>query len=198
MSSALLLSGGMDSVSLAYWKRPTFAYTVNYGQDSFGGELRAAKAVSDVLDIAHHVVTADCRALGTGDMVGKPSSPHAPIPEWWPFRNQLIVTLAAMVAIEHGVTELMVGSVKSDRVHADGKLNFYRKLDALVGMQEGQIRIRVPAISLTTVELVRLSKIPPEILAWAHSCHVSEFACGQCRGCIKHAKSMKMLGYADY
>jgi len=198
MSAGLLLSGGMDSVALAYWKRPAFAYTVNYGQASFEGELRASLAVSASLGITHHVVVADCSAIGSGDMAGKAKSAHAPVPEWWPYRNQLIVTLSAMRGIEDGVRELLVGSVKSDAVHADGKLDFYKKLDALVSMQEGNVRIRVPAISMTTVELVRMSRIPFETLAWAHSCHVAQFACGQCRGCVKHAESMKALGYGDY
>lgn len=198
MSTGLLLSGGMDSVALAYWKRPAFAYTINYGQSAFEGELRAAQAVSAALSLTHHVVIADCSALGSGDMAGKAKSTHAPVPEWWPYRNQLIVTLAAMRAIEDGVKELLVGTVRSDGVHADGKLDFYEKLDALVSMQEGNVRIHVPAISMSTVELVRTSGIPFEMLTWAHSCHVAQFACGQCRGCVKHAESMKALGYGDY
>jgi 7-cyano-7-deazaguanine synthase len=33
------------------------------------------------------------------------------------------------------------------------------------------------------------------VLAWAHSCHISDFACGQCRGCVKHYKTWEALGW---
>ncbi len=198
MSVGILLSGGMDSIALSYWKRPQHAYTVNYGQAPFEGELRAAEAVASALGMVHHIVAADCRALGSGDMAGRPKSAHAPVSEWWPFRNQLIVTLAAMRAIEDGVTELLVGSVGTDGTHADGTPGFYERLDSLVSQQEGGLRIRVPAITMSTVELVRQSGIGMDLLAWSHSCHVASFACGQCRGCVKHAECMSALGHERY
>ncbi len=36
--TAILLSGGMDSIALAYWKRPELAITINYGQKPFLAE----------------------------------------------------------------------------------------------------------------------------------------------------------------
>jgi 7-cyano-7-deazaguanine synthase len=66
MSAALLLSGGTDSVALAYWKRPTIAYTVDYGQLPAVGEIRAAAAVCDALGIRHRVLRVNCGELGSG------------------------------------------------------------------------------------------------------------------------------------
>ena len=114
MSVGLLLSGGMDSVALAYWKRPAFAYTVDYGQLAAEGEIRAAAAVCGELSIKHRIVRADCCQVGTGDLAGAASSPLAPVPEWWPFRNQLIITLAGARAIGDGITELIIGCIHTD------------------------------------------------------------------------------------
>src|SRR5438552_1313960 len=125
MITGLLLSGGMDSVALAYWKRPTHAYTVDYGQAAFQGEYRAAAAIAKALGIEHHSIHADCSSLGSGDMSGKVASKHAPVSEWWPYRNQLVVTLTAMRALDDGIEELMVGSVRSDSSHVDGTPEFY-------------------------------------------------------------------------
>lgn len=196
--TAILLSGGMDSVALAYLKKPAIAYTINYGQAAAVGEIRAATSVCEQLEIDHHVIDVDCSGLGSGDMAGRAQSRFAPVPEWWPYRNQLIVTLAAIKAIEHGVKELMVGSVRGDAQHKDGTREFYARLDAVMALQEGNIRISAPGLDMTTTELVRVSNIPQEILGWSHSCHTGEFACGVCRGCMKHAGCMKELGYADY
>jgi 7-cyano-7-deazaguanine synthase len=117
------------------------------------------------------------------------------VPEWWPFRNQLLVTLAGMRGVHLGVTELLVASVRTDGAHSDGTAAFYEQLDSLMRGQEGGIRVRAPAIGFTSVELVRRSGIPQELLAWSHSCHVASFSCGQCRGCAKHAEVMAELGY---
>ena len=106
----------------------------------------------------------------------------------WPYRNQFLVTVVAMRAYALGVEHLLVGTVKSDEFHADGRAEFYHQLDALVAMQEGKIRIETPASKMTSVDLVRAAGIPLSLLGWTHSCHLDEFACGQCRGCCKHAQ----------
>jgi 7-cyano-7-deazaguanine synthase len=123
-------------------------------------------------------VRADCSSLGSGDMAGTAASTHAAVSEWWPFRNQLLVTLAGMRAIALEVDELLLGSVASDGSHADGRPEFYRLADALMAMQEGKIRISAPAIAMTTAELVRISGAPRDLIAWAHSCHTGPLACG--------------------
>ena len=194
--NALLLSGGMDSVSLAYWKKPQFAITIDYGQIAAPGEIAAASQVSKELGIQHHVVSVDCSAVGSGDMAGSAPLELAPVPEWWPFRNQLLITLAGARALSLGVTELSMGSVASDGRHADARPDFFSQIDQLMAMQEGGLRVTAPAVEMTAVELVRASSIPRSLLAWSHSCHTGAYACGVCRGCVKHYNTMKEL-YGD-
>lgn len=197
MSEALLLSGGMDSVALAVLLKPAFGFTINYGQRPAAGELRAAKQVCSELGIEHVALEVNCSALGSGDMAGLPPSSVAPVPEWWPFRNQLLVTLGAMKAISLGVGKLIVGSVKGDGQHADGTAQFYHALDDLLRMQEGSIRVEAPALGMTTAELIRHASVPRSLLGWTHSCHREEFACGRCRGCYKHMSVLAELGIGD-
>src|ERR1044072_4270764 len=195
LKTAILLSGGMDSISLAYWKRPDIAFTVDYGQLSAAGEIPAARVVSRKLDIAHEVIAVNCRELGSGDLAGKPHLEAAPATEWWPFRNQLLLTLAGARAIALGVNRLIFGSVKTDSFHKDGSAEFFEKISDLFFLQEGNLLVSAPAIHLTTAALVRISGLPRSLLAWAHSCHVSQYACGYCGGCAKYYSVMKELGY---
>lgn len=197
MSQALLLSGGLDSVAIAAWKRPAHAITVDYGQLPAAGEIRASRKVCETLRIVHHVIEVNCRALGSGDLAGSRASSVAPVPEWWPYRNQMLVTFAAMKAIELGISELIVGSVRTDGEHVDGTAVFYEQLDRVVAMQEGSIRVVVPAIGMTSTALIRAAGVDRSLLAWCHSCHVSDFACGRCRGCRKHEGVLRELGYQD-
>src|SRR5262249_44466443 len=136
-NSAILLSGGIDSTALACWHRPAVAITIDYGQVSAAGEIRAAKQICRELDITHDIVSIDCRALGAGDLANAPIAKDAPASEWWPFRNQLLVTIAIMRAYALQLNSVLVGSVQSDSFHSDGRIEFYDKLDELVAMQEG-------------------------------------------------------------
>lgn len=198
MSTAILLSGGMDSTSIAYWKRPSTAMTIDYGQKPAAAEIRAAAAVCKDLKIEHQIIRVDLASLGSGDMAGTPALALAPVSEWWPFRNQMLITIAAMHGVAAGITTLMVGTLKADGAHADGTQAFLDAMDQVLKIQEGGIRLEAPAIALDGAELVRASKIPMEILGWAHSCHVANQACGVCRGCRKHYETMAELGLDPY
>lgn len=191
---AILLSGGMDSIALAYWKRPEIAITLDYGQRAAEAEIAAASRVASLLGIEHHILRVDCSSLGSGDLVGTEPIGDAPITEWWPYRNQMLVTLALMKAIQLSVCELMVGSVATDSQHLDGTAEFYEQLSRLVSMQEGGIKITAPAIHMTTVELIKESCISENILLYAHSCHTSNHPCGRCHGCAKYMYVKEQLG----
>lgn len=198
MKSAILLSGGMDSIAVAYWQKPDMAITIDYGQKPAAAEIRASAAAAEVLGLDHHIVHADLSALGSGDMAGLGALPVAPVREWWPFRNQMLITIAAMKGITAGVQRLLIGTLRTDEVHADGKIDFVEAMDNVLRRQEGEMRIEAPAIGLSALELIRTSRVPLDILAWAHSCHVGEYACGLCRGCRKHYETLVQLGVEPY
>lgn len=190
MTKAVLLSGGMDSTCIAFWHRPDFAITIDYGQRPAAGEIRAASSVCASLGIEHIVVAANIAELGSGDMAGKAPSIDAPASEWWPYRNQFLITVAAMKCHDLGVTELMVGALRTDGFHADSTPVFYSQVNHLLQIQEGDLRVTAPAVELSATELIATSGTPMEVLAWAHSCHISDIACGFCRGCQKHFETM--------
>lgn len=198
MNKGILLSGGVDSIALAYWRRPTFAFTINYGQKPFIAESRSSAAICSLLKIKHYIIEVDCSPLGSGDLLKNEPLPMAPSTEWWPFRNQLLITLASMKAISLNINEIMAGSVMSDGFHKDGTSTFYELIDSLTGFQEGGIRVTAPAIGMSSVELIVQSKIPPEILLYAHSCHTGNVPCGNCRGCFKYIDVMQKLKNAKW
>jgi len=195
MRTALLLSGGMDSSALAWWHRPDLAITIDYGQLAAQAELRASAVICRELGIEHTTIEIDCRSLGSGDMAGIQPDSRAPCSDWWPYRNQLLATFAGMRAIALGMDRLLIGTVANDGSHADGRSQFVGLLDSLMAFQEGGLRISAPAIELSTSELIRISGIPASSLAWAHSCHKANVACGQCRGCNKYFEVFHELGY---
>jgi 7-cyano-7-deazaguanine synthase len=171
---------------------------VDYGQLPAEAEEAAGRAVCETVGISFEVVRADCSSIGSGDMAGKIALEAAPVSEWWPFRNQLILTIAGSIALKLGLTELIIGALRTDDAHADGRPEFVDAISNLMRIQEGGLTVSAPAINMSAPELVQTSGIPKAVLAWAHSCHTSNFACGQCRGCIKHYLTWKALGWSPY
>lgn len=193
MSVVLLLSGGIDSTALAYWQRPKHALTIDYGQAAASAEQRAAAQVACELGLDHHTMTVNLRGLGLGRMARLKPEVDAPTPEWWPFRNQLLITFAAAKAVVLGADAVMVGTLATDGLHADGRPEFLETMRALFQQQERQIKLLAPASKMDALQLVRRSGVPPQLLAWTHSCHVADYACGTCRGCNKHIETLDAL-----
>lgn len=195
MSELLLMSGGMDSAAIAAWRRPALCLTVNYGQRSAEAEQIASAQICKDLGLAHESIDIPCGPLGSGDMAGTPALDIAPCPEWWPFRNQLLLTIGAGVAVVRKIETLLFGTVATDNAHADGRAEFFENMNRVLGAQEGFLRIVTPAIDLTTAELIRTSRIPRDVLSWAHSCHTGRYACGVCRGCEKYLSTLHELDW---
>ena len=189
---ALLLSGGLDSAGLAVWIRPDVCVTIDYGQRAAAGELAAARALCEQLDLPHRIIRADLAALGSGDMGQRPNSAVAAAPEFWPYRNQMLVTLTGMLLLPEGLTEIMIGAVADDR-HSDGKQPFLKTLDRLMRLQEGHVAVSAPATKITTPALLKIARFPRHLIGLTFSCHVHEFACGECGGCTKHRRVIEQV-----
>jgi 7-cyano-7-deazaguanine synthase len=184
LSELLLLSGGIDSACLAYQRRPRAALTIDYGQITAYSEVRSAAQICKELAIEHALLTVDLRSIGSGVMTGGDAATNAPTPEWWPYRNQLLISLGAAKAIALGCTRVVIGTVKGDGIHADGRPEFIEAMRRTLSLQEGAIDLQAPAIDLEPAALLR---------AWTFSCHIASEPCGQCRGCYKHLATIEAV-----
>ena len=193
MTKLLLLSGGLDSTAVAAWTRPDHCLTIDYGQVAAEAELRAATEVARTLGLPATVIRVPAGAVGSGLMApsGQTDVPEGIAPEWWPFRNQLLITLAAAWGVTRGVTELLLGTVATDGArHRDGTEEFRASIDSLVSLQEGGIRVHAPAATMDAAELLSVSGVPESVLAWTHSCHRANLPCTQCPGCVKRGETL--------
>ncbi|KQT70260.1 7-cyano-7-deazaguanine synthase [Methylobacterium sp. Leaf465] len=186
----LLFSGGLDSTALAWWQKPDVGFFVDYGQAAAVGEHAAAVSIASELGLRLETLKVDLSGLGLGPLAGKPPSELGRGPEWWPYRNQMLLTLAGMRFVGEGLTELLIGSVATD-VHADGRPPFLRAMDRVMAVQEGGVRVKAPARCLDGPALLETSGIPERILGATFSCHVMEYACGRCPGCNKHRETLR-------
>lgn len=188
----LLFSGGLDSTALAWKLRPEVCLTIDYGQRPARGEIAAASSLAEEMGLRHEIVRVDLATLGSGQLAGRAPSGLAVAPEWWPFRNQMLITLAGMRFAVEGATEIIIGAISSD-VHADGRAPFLRAIDRAMRLQEGCIRVSAPARGMSAHKLLIESGLPFELLGATFSCHLMEYPCGQCRGCEKHRETLERM-----
>lgn len=188
MKKAVLLSGGVDSICLVCGIKPEIAYTIDYGQNVAKREIYVSNYICNKLNIEHKVIKVDCKHLGSGSLVNSVSADISPSEEWWPFRNQLLITIASMQAIKDSVKQIYLASVKSDNFHKDGTKDFYKLINNLLFFQEGKIAVICPTLEYFSHELIEKYNVPINLITIAHSCHISNLACGKCSGCVKQLK----------
>lgn len=173
-------------------EKPDALLFIDYGQLAAAGELRAATVLAAAMELPLVSRAAPLRDFGSGTMVGR-SSLAANAPEFWPMRNQMLITMAAMAFADRESLEILIGTVSSDVVHPDGRPAFIDAMNAVLRTQ-GDLSLRAPALKLTGHQLVEQARLPPELLGWTFSCHTGEWACGQCRGCTKHFETRRLAG----
>ncbi len=179
-----MFSGGVDSTAIAWTEKPEVLLFIDYGQLPAVGERRAARALAHAMTLPLEERSAPLNKFGSGSLVGGPQTSGRE-PEFWPYRNQMLITLAAMTYSHGDPLEVLIGTVMNDSAHPDGTAKFVSAMSAVLSAQ-GAVSVRAPAIAMTSAELLLSSALPPELLGWTFSCHTGEWACGQCRGCNKH------------
>lgn len=191
----LLFSGGIESTCLAFTSRPDLLLTIDYGQVCAEGEIRASSYIAAELGLRHEILHAPLNKFGAGDLAGTKSAVSGEATEYWPFRNQMLITLSAMRYEREGLEEIMIGTVISDEVHADGCPDFVDAISRCLSAQNPKLRVVAPALGMTAQQLVESSKIPFDLLGWTFSCHLAKVACGRCRGCNKSLDLLRALGH---
>lgn len=196
MRDLLLLSGGIESSAIAAWLRPALNLTIDYGQRAARAEIQASKQICTELNLVHDVLHVPIPDLGAGTLSPNACAEVSAHPEFWPFRNQFLITLGAMFATKQGCSTIIIGTVRTDIRHRDGSPEFIMAMSRLLSMQEGGITLTTPALNMKTIDLIRKSRIEEGVLAWTHSCHVENLACGSCNGCVKHSSIMQEIGWS--
>lgn len=192
--TVLLFSGGLDSTALAAIQPPDVCLHVDYGQRPARGERTAAAAVARALNLEFETLDIDCSQLGMGLLADSPPATEAPAPEWWPYRNQLLITFAAGWALQRELDTIVTGTVAGDGDrHRDGTGDFYDLIVQLVALQEGGVRVEAPLLTTTTENAIRQAALGLDVLGWTHSCHRDQLACGACPGCHKRDQVLRNL-----
>jgi 7-cyano-7-deazaguanine synthase len=212
MTHCLLLSGGVDSTTLAAWIREQHpgelikAYTFLYGQ-KHAVEMDAAWAVAKSFGIELFVVELapiHGSALTDSD---KPlpekrdlTSLVGVAPSYVPARNLLFIAHMASLQDADGPGDLWLGVHHDDHTgYPDCRPDFIEAADAAVRLgTQYQLRVRAPFVNWSKAAIISWGLqhgVPYEL---THSCYQGKTpACGVCDTCQARLQAFAAAGTVD-
>jgi 7-cyano-7-deazaguanine synthase len=208
----LLLSGGLDSTTLAAWigiehpGEPVDSVTFLYGQ-KHAVELEAACDVARAFGFAHRVVelpriggsalTDPDRELPLGRDLGRVTGVA---PSYVPARNLLFLASLASLADTDGPATLWFGVHRDDHAgYPDTRPEFVVAADDAVRLgTQFAVRVRAPFVTWSKVEILRWGLAHEVPYALTHSCYQGlRPACGVCDTCQARLAAFAGAGAED-
>jgi 7-cyano-7-deazaguanine synthase len=215
MDSVVIVSGGMDSVTLLHYlvkqeKRDPAVMTFQYGQ-KHSREIGCAKAQVALLGIKAHMIV-DLRAtqaiFGTSALV----SEDITIPDmqdvvgdnqpatYVPNRNMLFLAYAVAYAESLKVDTVFYGAQAHDLYgYWDTTPEFLARLNNVYALnRKDAVKIEAPFVNYSKADVLRMGVALGVDYAQTWSCYAGQDkACGKCPTCAERLKAFEEMGLVD-
>jgi len=217
-SCVVLFSGGLDSTTALAWARSRYddvrALTFDYGQRHHL-EVAMARRAARRLGVPHALLKVDLRQIGGSALTDRriplphraraASSRPGPPSTYVPFRNGILLALAAAWAETRGIRDLVCGFHVADSPdYPDTTPTFVRAMEKAVraGTKAAfggpKARILAPLLGLSKADIIRLGLRLGADYAHSVSCYAgAERPCGTCPACRFRARAWKAVGRED-
>ena len=214
-TAVCLLSGGMDSATLAYLaKREGYeilALHLNYGQRTESKERECAKKIAGLLgarefvevDVGYFSTFGASSLTDTAIAVDIFDPARAHIPNTYvPFRNANLLSIATSYAEARGADAIFIGVQSLDYSgYPDCRPEFIEAFQRVIDLgtrENTHIKIITPFIRLTKTDILRegMKLMVPYEHTW--SCYRNETrACGTCGSCHFRKEAFNAIGRED-
>lgn len=206
----VLLSGGMDSTTLAYYMknlgREVYPITFFYGQ-KHQKELEMAYKTCEKLGLTYKLKDIDIDELAPSALTRK----DIEVPEGHyeaesmkltvvPNRNMVFLSLATAYAIGIGATEVAYAAHSGDHaIYADCRPVFVEAMrEAILLCDDVGIYFRTPFIYLDKKDILEIGQTLGVDYSLTWSCYRGgELACGLCGTCVERLEAFSKLGIED-
>jgi 7-cyano-7-deazaguanine synthase len=209
-NSLMVLSGGMDSVTMLHEYAPSIALAVNftYGSNHNLRELDCARLhckqlgielieinLSFIHDYFHSSLLEGADAIPEGDYdVSNMKSTVVP------FRNGIMLSAAAGIAESNGLTRVMIANHAGDHdLYPDCRASFIKAMSAAIaeGTYEN-IELYAPYTLLSKGQIAERGKALGIDYTTTYSCYRGgEHHCGRCGTCIERRQALAYAGIKD-
>ena len=208
--AAIIVSGGMDSITLLYEmrKRIGLAISFDYGSNHNHREIPFAKEHCEKLGITHIVI--DMRFLGkylkSALLDGDDAIPEGDYDRdnmsatVVPFRNGIMLAVAAGIAESRGLKVIMMANHGGDHnIYADCRPEFVSAFDKAVstGTDSG-MRLIAPYTDINKADIAARGKAMGIDYSRTWSCYRGgEHQCGRCATCLERREALRLAGIDD-
>ncbi|MBO4379398.1 MAG: 7-cyano-7-deazaguanine synthase QueC [Muribaculaceae bacterium] len=208
--SLIILSGGMDSVTLLheYADRIALAVTFDYKSTQNERERRCAVSNCQRLGIPHIIIDAEfihrhfeSVLLKTADDIPEGSYSEGNMKSTVvPFRNGVMLSIACGIADSRGLRHVMIANHGGDHfVYPDCRPEFIDAMsEAMKAGTDGNVDILAPYTLLSKTDIARRGVSIGVDYADTYSCYKGgENHCGRCATCIERRQALAGAGISD-
>lgn len=208
--SIIILSGGVDSVTMLYDYAETIALALSfdYGSNHNGKELPMAAYHCRQLGIEHIIVPIDFikRYFHSSLLSGADAIPEGKYDDAnmrstvVPFRNGIMLAIAAGVAEDRGLSRILMANHSGDHaIYPDCRPAF---VDAMAGaVRQGTyngVELFTPYTHLTKTDIARRGKQLGIDYSKTWSCYKGgDKHCGKCGTCQERIEALREAGIND-
>ena len=205
--SLIILSGGMDSVTLLYDRKDDIrlAVSFDYGSKHNAREIPLAKLHCERLGIPHIVIPLDfmTKYFHSSLLQGGEDIPEGHYADEnmkstvVPFRNGIMLSIAVGIAESNGLDCVLMANHGGDHtIYPDCRPEFVKAIsDAAVAGTYTKTRIEGPYTNITKSDIARRGKALGIDYTETWSCYKGgEHHCGKCGTCVER---MEALADAD-
>lgn len=206
----MVLSGGMDSVTLLYEYKDSIAMAVsyNYGSNHNANELYFAKENCLKLGIKYIEINLDFikQYFKSSLLEGAEAVPEGDYKDETmkstvvPFRNGIMLSIACGIAESHGLNQVLIANHFGDHsIYPDCRAEFIYSMNEAMkkGTYEG-VEILAPYTKILKSDIAKKgAKIGVDYsMTW--SCYKGgKKHCGKCGTCIERKEAFKLAGITD-
>lgn len=208
--SVLILSGGMDSTTLLYdfQERIAVAVTFDYGSNHNRREIECARHHCRLTGVEHLVIELGFMAqhFRSSLLEGADAIPEGNYDDEnmkstvVPFRNGIMLSIAAGVAESRGLKHVMMANHGGDHaIYPDCRPEFVSNMSAAIasGTYEG-ITLLAPYTNMTKGEIAVRGVSLGVDYSRTYSCYKGgEKPCGKCGTCRERAEALAFAGISE-
>ena len=209
-NSVIILSGGMDSVTMLYEYKDRIALAVsfNYGSNHNEKEIKFAKMHTGKLGIEHIVINLDfmSKYFQSSLLEGAEAIPEGHYQDEnmkstvVPFRNGIMLSIACGIAESRGLKYIMIANHGGDHaIYPDCREEFICSMSN--AMKDGtyeKVSLFAPYTNITKTDIAKHGKELGIDYTKTWSCYKGgNIHCGKCGTCVERKEALRNAGVDD-
>lgn len=208
--SVIIVSGGMDSITLLYQKKEEIALAISfdYGSNHNAREIPFAQMHCKQLGIKHITINLDFmhKYFKSSLLEGADAIPEGHYASdnmkstVVPFRNGIMLSIAIGIAESNALDEVLIANHGGDHtIYPDCRPEFINAINnAAIQGTYNNVNVVAPYTNITKGEIARIGAKLGIDYSKTWSCYKGEAQhCGKCGTCIERREALAEAGIVD-